>query len=159
MRVWDAQTRQTLRALSSPAKGTVSALLLLAQPPHMAAVTRRGSGAGGVAAGPQLPTPLVSDLASHTYHLPPKPCMAEAMALKLDAFAPAQPVVVASWGVMCMSWFASAGALCPIPRRVPALGGHPQRCRWLAAVQVGLTCCCDAPSRALVMCMAFRQVC
>ena len=58
MRVWDAQTRQTLRALPSPAKGPVAALLVLSQPPHMAAVTRRGGG-GGAAAGPQRPTPLV----------------------------------------------------------------------------------------------------
>ena len=59
MRVWDAQTRQTLRALPSPAKGPVAALLVLSRPPHMAAVTRRGSGGGGAAAGPQRPTPLV----------------------------------------------------------------------------------------------------
>lgn len=59
MRVWDAQTRQTLRALPGPAKGPVSALLVLSQPPHMAAVTRRGVGGGNAAAGPQRPTPLV----------------------------------------------------------------------------------------------------
>jgi hypothetical protein len=59
VRVWDAQTRQTLRALASPAKGPVAALLVLSQPPHMAAVTRRGGGGGGAAAGPQQPTPLV----------------------------------------------------------------------------------------------------
>jgi hypothetical protein len=42
-----------------------------------------------------------------------------------------------------------ATALRPLPRRVPALGGHPQRRRWLAALQVELSCCrAGVPSRA-----------
>lgn len=44
MRVWDAQTRQTLRVLQSPAKGPITALLVLDRPPHLAAGGRGGGG-------------------------------------------------------------------------------------------------------------------
>ena len=63
VRVWELRSRQPVRVLQNPAKGSVSALLVLRQPPHLqiggshAASASGGSSQGGKR-GPKRPQPL-----------------------------------------------------------------------------------------------------